>query len=434
MRGLVAIALCVASACGGGSGEAAPPVVVAAAPGDAGAIDAATAAVTVDGGIASTQPCPPSDEPSAPPNDTLTLTKAEWKDLPGWADDKHAGAVASFLRSCEVIAKQKDDEPMGYDGHGGTTKQWRSACAAAKKLTAGDDAAAKKMFEAEFVPWQAAGDKGVNGKLTGYNVTEVRGSRKKGGAYQTPMMKRPSDLVMVDLGLFIKDSHGRRVWGKLDAKNELKQYYTRKEIRLGALAGKGLELIYIDDPVDLVFAMIEGSAKAKLDDGTAIWIEFAGKNGRSSIGLGAALNGVGALKPPYNGTMQGMRAWFKDHADRYNEVVDQINSYVFFAESKVSGALGTQMTILTPERSMAVDRAFIAMSTPVWVDTMVPNQNKPGSSPWHQLLIAQDTGAGITGAVRGDIYWGDDARAADLGGRMGGPGRFWLLLPKGVTK
>jgi peptidoglycan lytic transglycosylase A len=434
MRGLVAIALCATCGCGGGSGEAAPPIVVAQGPGDAGVGDAVGDAGAGDAGIASTNPCPPSDEPSAPPNDTLTLAKAEWKDLPGWADDKHAAAVTSFLRSCEVIAKQKDDDPMGYDGHGGLTKQWRGACAAAKKLKDGDDKAAKAMFEAEFVPWQAAGKSGPDGKLTGYNVTEVRGSRKKGGAYQTPMFKRPNDLVMVDLGIFIKDSHGRRVWGKLDAKNELKPYVTRKEIRLGALAGKSLELIYIDDPVDLVFAQIEGSAKAKLDDGTSVWLDFAGKNGRSSIGLGAALNGIGALKPPYNGTMQGIRAWFKDHTDRFNEVVDQINSYVFFTESKVQGALGTQMTILMPERSMAVDRAFIAMSTPIWVDTHVPLPGKMQTAPWHQLLIAQDTGAGITGAVRGDIYWGDDALAAERGGRMGGPGRFWLLLPKGVTK
>jgi membrane-bound lytic murein transglycosylase A len=431
MRGLVAIALL--GACSGSNGEAAPVVVAQgpSAPSDAGVANAASIDAA---GLASTQPCPPSDEPSAPPTDTLTLTKVTFADLPGWKDDKHYGAVVSFLRSCEQLAKLKNDEPIGYDGHGGLVGQWRSACAAAAKLKAGDDAAAKAMFEAEFVPWQAAGTKGPDGKLTGYNVTEVRGSRKKGGAYQTPMLMKPKDLVMVDLAKFIKDSHGRRIWGRLDAKGELQQYFTRKEIRLGALAGKGLEFIYIDDPVDLVFAQIEGSAKAKLDDGTSMWIEFAGKNGRSSAGLGGVLNGMGALKAPYNGTMQGIRAWFKDHADQYNDVMDQIASYVFFAESKVAGALGTQMTILTAERSMAVDRAFIAMSTPIWVDTKVPLPGKTTTVPWRQLLIAQDTGAGITGAVRGDIYWGDDARAAELGGRMGGPGRYWLLLPKGVTK
>ncbi len=107
---------------------------------------------------------------------------------------------------------------------------------------------------------------------------------------------------------------------------------------------------------------------------------------------------------------------------------------MFFHESKQPGAVGSQMVILTAERSMAIDRAFIAHGTPIWVETRAPIVGKPGSAPWRQLLIAQDTGGGILGAVRGDIYWGDDAAAADRGGRMGGPGSYWLLLPRGVTK
>ena len=96
--------------------------------------------------------------------------------------------------------------------------------------------------------------------------------------------------------------------------------------------------------------------------------------------------------------------------------------------------MGTQMAVLSTRRSMAVDRAFVALSTPVWVDTTAPIANTQNYGPWRQLLIAQDTGGGILGAVRGDIYWGDDATAEELGGRMGGEGRYWLLLPKGVTK
>ena len=107
---------------------------------------------------------------------------------------------------------------------------------------------------------------------------------------------------------------------------------------------------------------------------------------------------------------------------------------MFFSESKSPGAVGSQMVTLTPQRSMAIDRAFIAQSTPIWVETRAPVPGRPGSAPWRRLLIAQDTGGGILGAVRGDIYWGDDAVAAELGGRMGGPGRYWLLLPPGVTK
>jgi membrane-bound lytic murein transglycosylase A len=394
--------------------------------GDAGVGSAAAAGACI---------CGPDDPDLAPPvHDQLTLTKAAYTDLPGWADDKHAEAVPSFLRSCEKLAKLKDDEPVGHDGHGGLAKQWRKACAAAKAVTAGDNAAAKKMFEAEFVPYVAAGKAGPEGKLTGYYVQEMRGSRKKSGKYQTPVYARPKDLVMVDLSLYLKDAHGRRIWGKLDAKNELVPAATREEIRKGALDGKGLELIYVDEPIDLLFAQIEGSAKAKLDDGSVVWLEFAGKNGRSYLGVGGVLKGMGELKTPGSGTMQGIRKWFEDHRPRWNEVVDKVHSYVFFHESALAGAVGSQMTILTTRRSMAVDRAFIAASTPIWVETRAPVVGLKTNAPWHSLLIAQDTGAGIQGAVRGDIYWGDDAAAAEIGGRMGGPGRYWLLLPKGVTK
>ncbi len=377
--------------------------------------------------------CPPEDaEPPPPAHDQLTLTKASWTDLPGWRDDKLAQALPSFLASCTKIAELDDGAPVGADGHGGVAKQWRHACAAAAKVKEGDDAGARAMFEAEFAPWVAAGKSGPVGKLTGYYVQEMRGSTKQHGAYKYPVYARPADLVEVDLTPFIRDAHARRIWGKLE-NGEVVPYFTRQEIRHGALAGKGLELMYVDDPVDLVFAQIEGSAKVKMDDGSTVWLEFAGKNGRAYKGVGAALAATHELKPG-QGTMIGIRKWFDDHAARFDEIVDQNASFVFFKISKEPGAVGSEKVILTPRRSMAIDRAFIAHGTPIWVDAHAPNVGKTGTSPWQHLLIAQDTGGGILGAVRGDIYWGDDRDAEELGGRMGGPGRYWLLLPKGVAK
>jgi membrane-bound lytic murein transglycosylase A len=412
-----------------------PPADAAAdAPADAAA--AAEDAAAAPGPLAAT-PCGPDDgaamEGSNAPHDTLTLTRVAFKDLPGWVDDPLAEAVASFRRSCEKLDKLAEDAAMGADGHGGKARQWRRACRAAGRVKPGDDAAARAMFEAEFVAYEAAGTAGPTGKLTGYYVAELHASRTRHGVFQTPVLGRPDDLAMVDLGGFVKDAHGRRIWGRMDH-GELVPYYTRAEIRKGALARRGLELMYVDDPVDLLFAQIEGSARAALDDGSSVWLEFAGKNGRAYRGVGGILRGGGFLRPG-EGTMQGIRQWFHDHADRFDEIADQDASYVFFSVSKLPGAVGSQKTILTARRSMAVDRAFIAMSTPIWVEASVPVPGQKGvTAPWHHLLIAQDTGAGILGAVRGDIYWGDDADAAELGGRMGGPGRYWLLLPRGVTR
>jgi membrane-bound lytic murein transglycosylase A len=383
---------------------------------------------------ADTCPCQEDAAPPPPKHDQLKLTKAKFSELPGWADDKHSEAIGSFLRSCAKIGELKDTDPVGHDGHGGKAKQWRKACAAAQKLKAGDDAAAKAMFESEFVPWVAAGKAGTEGKLTGYFVQEIRASRKQKGKYKYPIYDRPKDLVMVDLSKHIPDAAGRRIWGRLDDKGNVVPFYTRKEIRNGALAGKNLEVMYADDPVDVLFAHIEGSAKAIMDDGSTVWLEFAGKNGRAYRGVGGVLKSMGALSAPGSGTMQGIRKWFADNPTKFDEVVDQSHSYVFFHESKEPGAVGSQMVILTAERSMAIDRAFVAHGTPIWVQTRAPVVGKTGSEPWTKLLVAQDTGGGILGAVRGDIYWGDDAAAAEKGGRMGGAGRYWLLLPKGVTK
>ena len=247
------------------------------------------------------------------------------------------------------------------------------------------------------------------------------------------MLGRPDDLARVDLGGVPQDAQGRNLWGRI-ANGALVPYYPRAEIRKGALAGRGLELMYVDDPVDLLFAQIEGSAKAVLDDGATVWLEFAGKNGRAYRGVGGVLRGSGLLGPG-EGTMLGIRAWFHAHPDRFDAIADQDASYVFFAVSSQPGAVGSQRTILTARRSIAVDRAFIAMSTPIWAEAAAPVVGKKGVTElWHHLLVAQDTGAGIRGAVRGDIYWGDDAEAAELGGRMGGPGKYWLLLPRGVTR
>jgi membrane-bound lytic murein transglycosylase A len=371
-------------------------------------------------------PCPTVPNPA--PIDHLALTPVTFAELPGWADDHHAEAVPAFLASCAELAKLRDGAAIGVDGHSGKAKRWRAACGAAAKVPAGDDAAARAFFEAEFRPHTAAGDAGAEGKFTGYFVQALRGSRTRTATAQHPIYKRPPDLIQVQLDDYLSDSRGRHVWGKAGARGVLEPYPTRKEIRTGALDGKGLELVWVDDRVDAMFLHIEGSGKVALDDGTTMWLEFDGKNGRQYRGVGKLIRDLG--EPPGSGTMPGIRAWFTAHPDRFDEIADQDEAFVFFKEGTRAGAIGTQQVVLTARRSLAVDRAYVALSTPIWVSTRAPAPGKTGTAPWQHLLIAQDTGGGIKGAVRGDIYWGDDADAADVAGRMGGPGTWWLLLPR----
>jgi membrane-bound lytic murein transglycosylase A len=380
-------------------------------------------------------PCP-EPEPALDPNttdskgeDALTLARARFEDLPGWADDRHAEAVPALLASCAKLAALADGDRLGFSAYGGHARDWRAACAAAARVPAGDHAAARALFEAEFTPYAAHGKNGPEGKLSGYYVQPARGSRTRQGKYQTPMMARPADLVSIELSEFVPDGRGRRVWGRLDAATgSVVPYATRAEIRRRPLADEHV-VVWVDDPVDAIFAEIQGSAKVTLDDGGVMWLAFAGKNGQRFRGVGGILRKLGELQRG-EGTMQGTRKWFQAHPERFHEIADMNPAKVFFEVSPRAGAIGRQDVILTPRRSMAVDRAVIALSTPIWVDTRAPVSATGGVAPWRRLLVAQDTGGAILGPIRGDIYWGDDAEAAEIAGRMGGPGRMWLLLPR----
>ncbi|HWM87761.1 MAG TPA: MltA domain-containing protein, partial [Kofleriaceae bacterium] len=167
------------------------------------------------------EPCIAASESSGSrpaAQDRLQLTAVSFRDLPGWADDRHDGAIPAFLASCEKLAALPGGAAIGVDGSSGRARDWRPACAAAAALPRGDAAAARAFFEAEFSAWAAAGSDGRTGKLTGYHVQALRGSRKRHGRYQVPIWSRPPDLVSVDLTAFLPDARGRRIWGRLDPK------------------------------------------------------------------------------------------------------------------------------------------------------------------------------------------------------------------------
>lgn len=380
-------------------------------------------------------PCPdpePTSAASSTGDDALILRSVSFADLPGWSQDRHAEALPALLASCEKIAALPDRAPLGVSAWGGQARHWRAACARARRLEPGNHVAARAFFEAEFRPYAALGKKGGPiGKLTGYHVQALRGSRTRHGRFQIPLFARPPDLVSVELSAFVPDGRGRRIWGRLDpASGKLVPYPSRAELRRLPVDDKQV-VVWVDDPVDAVFAEIQGSGRVELAEGGTLWIGFAGKNGRKFRGVGGILRRMGELQPG-QGTMQGVRAWFAAHPERYHEIVDQNPAKVFFQVSPRAGAIGTQGVVLTPRRSLAVDRAVIAMSTPVWVETRVRLAAGRPTTRWRQLLVAQDTGGAILGPVRGDIYWGHDEEAAEIAGRTGGPGRVWLLLPRSI--
>lgn len=357
----------------------------------------------------------------------LTLRRVSFTDLPGWSLDRMADALPALLKSCDRLVKQPPDRLLGPDGLMGRVGDWMAPCAAIAKLPAGDNAGLRRTIEMLFQPW-AAGDNGnEDGLFTGYYEASLRGSFKRQGAYQTPLYRRPADLVMVELGEFRPNLKGERIAGRV-VDGQLKPYADRRSIVAGALAGKGLELLYVDDPIDAFFLQIQGSGRVTLPDGTQIRIGYDGQNGQVYFPIGRELVARGALAKE-DVSLQSIRAWLLANPLKAAEVMDQNPSYVFFRRLEGEGPLGGQGVALTPGRSLAVDRAFIAYGVPLWLDADDPLQPR---TRLRRLLVAQDTGGAIKGPVRGDLFWGHGGEAEQRAGLMKSAGRYWLLLPKSV--
>jgi len=376
---------------------------------------------------------------AAPVPDRLTLARASFADLPGWRDDDLAAALPAFLRSCRRLAARRDDASIGGIGGAGffgTVADWRPACAAAARVPAGDlaadRAAARAFFESAFTPFAATNHGRAEGLFTGYYEPTLYGSRRRGGRFTVPLLARPPDLVTVDLGRFRPDWKGRRIAGRVVA-GQLEPFPDRAAIAAGALAGRHLEIVWVDDPVDAFFLEIQGSGRVELAEGGSLRLGFAAQNGRPYTPIGRELVARGALRKD-EVSLQSIRRWLAGHPHAAPEVMARNASYVFFEREEGEGPIGTDGVVLSPGRSLAVDTAYLPLGVPLWLAGTVPSPAAAAPArPLRRLLVAQDTGGAIRGPVRGDVFWGHGEEAAAVAGRMKNPGRLWVLLPKGLA-
>ena len=363
--------------------------------------------------------------------------------LPGWAGDDVSEALPALLRSCDRLLAQPADRPLRPVELGGTPGDWRPLCGALRGM---GEAAGKEEVravierEAVAVPLsrtdvEAAGDAGWTrriGLFTGYFEPLLHGSRRRSERYGVPLYTQPSDLVMVDLGRFRDDLRGRRVAGRVRGRS-LEPYDDREAIVAGSLAGRGLELIWVDDAIDAFFLHIQGSGRVELDDGSIFRVGYAAQNGHPYHAIGRTLVDWGELTLD-EVSLQSIDAWLRANADRAGEVMATNDSYVFFRQIRGEGPIGAQGVPLTPERSLAVDRQHVPLGVPVWLDAMTPAAAAEAPDERRQwLLVAQDTGGAIRGSVRGDVFWGAGERARAIAGRMAHRGRYWVLVPRSVV-
>jgi len=299
--------------------------------------------------------------------------------LEGWAEDDHAAALDVFRNTCRDMR----------------SPDWRALCRAADEQTN-----ARAFFELFFRPVVISdGDPAL---FTGYFEPELSGSRRPSARYRYPVYKMPPEAKRAT------------------------QWLSRRQIEQnGTMKGRGLEIAWVDDPVELFFLQIQGSGRIRLPGGGYIRVGYGGSNGHEyrSVGVELVRRGV------YNAhqvSAQVIKNWVRRNPARGLELLRHNPSYVFFREvSEVpadKGPLGAMNRSITTLRSVAVDPKYTPLGAPVWVE-------KDGEKKLRRLMIAQDTGSAIKGAQRADIFFGTGDEAGREAGRLKDPGRMVVLMP-----
>ncbi|GHV02935.1 membrane-bound lytic murein transglycosylase A [Campylobacterota bacterium] len=341
-------------------------------------------------------------------NQSAVYKPVSWKAIADWKKDDHNEALMAFVSSCEALRNDL---------------RWKKVCAEARSIGELDSVGARLFFETHFQPYEMIGDGERSiGLVTGYYLPLLNGSRTKTARFAYPVYRKPKELVQIDLKAFSIDHKSIR--GRLQSNGKIVPYYDRATIETDASLLKGNELFYVDDPIGLFFMHIQGSGLIKTPDGKIHQLGYSAQNGYPYYAIGKYLI-EGKMIAKEDMSMQSIRKWLETHPSRMNEVMRKNRSYIFFEEANATlGVYGTQGTPLSAKRSIAVDREFIPLGSPVFIS----------AEALKRLTIAQDTGGAIKGAVRADFFWGQGNEAAQSAGKMQENGRLFILLPKEEKK
>jgi len=340
-------------------------------------------------------------EPFQKGGETITLEQSRWvpvawSDLPGWNEDRLQQVWPALVRSCQRPAPE-----------------WAAPCSRALQSTPRDDGQARAWLMQNLRPYRVESLQGApQGLITGYYEPLVEARRQADVAFRFPLYAPPADLAT------------RR------------PYWTRREIDTLPAAQasmRGREIAYVADPLDALVLHIQGSGRLRVVEPNGSTrmtrVAYAGHNDRPYYSVGRWLIDQGEL-PAGQASWPAIKDWARRHPARVNELVWSNPRYVFFREEPLPdpslGPRGAQGMPLTPGRSIAVDPKSLPYGTPAWIDTTEPLSNRP----LRRLVVAQDTGSAIVGAVRADYFWGWEGNAAEEAGRMRQPLRMWVLWPR----
>jgi len=316
---------------------------------------------------------------------------ADWKDLPGWGSDDLLAAWPALLAGCQRPAPG-----------------WAEFCARAALQAPADALEASLLLMKHLRPWRLQADGGeATGLLTGYFEPQLAASRQRQGAFQWPLHALPADPQL------------RRT--------------PRRDIDANPRF-TALELAYVDDPFALLQLQIQGSGRLVMRDAAGAErtsrVAYAGHNDQPFQSVVRALLDRGEVG---DATPRTLSDWARRNPARVREALAVNPRVVYFREEALpdaaTGPRGAQGVPLTPGRSVAIDRSFIALGTPLWLDSTEPLS----TTPLRRLVLAQDTGSAILGAVRADLFWGWGEEAGLRAGRTKQPLRLWALWPQGLT-
>ena len=365
-----------------------------------------------------------------PQEASLRLDATSFDQLPGWKGDSLSQALAVFLRSCEKIKTLPPDRGLGPSSEMGRVSEWIKFCVSAALIHPGNETEARYFFESRFTPYLARNNKmpwapKSRGLFTGYYEPELHGAWKPDTTYRYPIYARPKDLVSFDLGDFRDEFKGWQLAGQLKG-NKFRPYPTRADIESGVLKGQQLELLWVDSAIDAFFLHVQGSGRVMFEDGSMIRVGYAGRNGRRYTPIGRELMAKGII-PQKKVSLQSIRQWLAANPIAGRQLMEKNKSYIFFRLIEGDGPIGAQGVVLTAGRSLAVDRKYIPLGVPVWLNTLQPGKSK---TPLRRLVLAQDTGSAIQGPVRGDLFFGFGNDAGIGAGLMRENGTYYLLLPR----
>ena len=373
-------------------------------------------------------------------------TAADYSALPQWTHQHFAASLDSFLKGCAKLQNQPG---------------WQSVCIQAAQ-TPRHNHAARRFFEQYFTPWQVNGNGSPAGTVTGYYEPVLHGSASPTAQARFPIFGIPYDFVSVELPAALRNSkttvrvrqtgqnsgvidpagsyaanlaafptneRSKALKGRFEG-SRFVPYHTRREINAGALNGKAPVLGYADDPVELFFLQIQGSGRLKTPQGRYIRLGYADKNEYPYVSVARYMADKGYL-PLAQTDMQGIKNYIRQNPQRLAEILGQNPSFVFFRvlEDNGDGPVGALGTPLTGGYSGAVDKHYITLGAPLFLATTHPDTRHG----LNRLIMAQDTGSAIKGAVRVDFFWGYGDEAGRIAGKMKHPGYVWQLLPNGMN-